>query len=166
MKQPWNYNNGGKRNNAKKSFNPLNAELNPICHLLALLGAHHILYVSRITINLNVLQVTAQVRHSCKYNQQEATLYNILYYCQYSTCFRRILRPSSGAQNCTHSIVVELELRSNSPTLAVAANKLGMYPMLCTVFSSWWWAEEPPETCRALKIIKNYCITLHLVGYT
>jgi hypothetical protein len=27
--------------------NPLNAELNPIYHLLALLGAHHILHVSR-----------------------------------------------------------------------------------------------------------------------
>jgi len=25
----------------------LNAQLNPICHLLALLGAHHILHVSR-----------------------------------------------------------------------------------------------------------------------
>jgi len=31
-------------------FNPLNAELNPICHLLALLGAHHILYASRIRV--------------------------------------------------------------------------------------------------------------------
>jgi hypothetical protein len=29
------------------SFNPLNAELNPICPLLTLLGAHHILHVSR-----------------------------------------------------------------------------------------------------------------------
>ena len=28
-------------------FNPLNAEFNPICHLLALLVAHHILQVSR-----------------------------------------------------------------------------------------------------------------------
>ena len=28
-------------------FNALNAKLNPICHLLALLGAHHILHVSR-----------------------------------------------------------------------------------------------------------------------
>ena len=27
-------------------INPLNAELNPICHLLALLGAHHILYLA------------------------------------------------------------------------------------------------------------------------
>jgi len=29
---------------------PLNAELNPICHLLALLRAHHILHVSRIRV--------------------------------------------------------------------------------------------------------------------
>jgi len=31
--------------------NPLNAQLNPFCHLLALLGAHHILHVSRIRVN-------------------------------------------------------------------------------------------------------------------
>ena len=30
------------------SFNPLNAELNPMCYLLALLGAYHFLHVSRI----------------------------------------------------------------------------------------------------------------------
>ena len=29
-------------------INPLNAELNPICHLLALLRVHHFLHVSRI----------------------------------------------------------------------------------------------------------------------
>ena len=32
-------------------INPLNAELNPICHLLALLEAHHILHVSKIRNN-------------------------------------------------------------------------------------------------------------------
>jgi len=32
-------------------FNPLNAELNPTYHLLSLLGAHHILHVSRIRVN-------------------------------------------------------------------------------------------------------------------
>jgi len=31
-------------------FNPLNAKLNPICHLLALLVAHHILHVSSIRV--------------------------------------------------------------------------------------------------------------------
>jgi hypothetical protein len=38
-----------------RSFNPLKAELNPICHLLALLGAHHILHVSRIKVNMKAL---------------------------------------------------------------------------------------------------------------
>ena len=31
-------------------LNLLNAEFNPICHLLALLGAHHILHVSRVRV--------------------------------------------------------------------------------------------------------------------
>jgi len=31
-------------------INPLNAKLNPICYLLALLGAHHFLHVSRIRV--------------------------------------------------------------------------------------------------------------------
>ena len=35
-----------------RAFNPLNPEINPICYLLALLGAHHFLYVSRIRVKL------------------------------------------------------------------------------------------------------------------
>jgi len=34
-----------------KFINPLNTKLNPICHLQALLGAHHILHFSRIRVN-------------------------------------------------------------------------------------------------------------------
>jgi len=34
------------------SINPLSPELNPICYLLALLGAHHFLHVSRIRVRL------------------------------------------------------------------------------------------------------------------
>ena len=34
-----------------RCINPLNAELNPICHPLALLETHHILHVSRISVN-------------------------------------------------------------------------------------------------------------------
>jgi len=33
-------------------INPLNPELIPICYLLALLGAHHFLHVSRIRVKL------------------------------------------------------------------------------------------------------------------
>jgi len=44
-------------------FNPLNAELNPICYLLALLGAHHFLHVSRIRVKL----LTFRLLMSCIY---------------------------------------------------------------------------------------------------
>jgi hypothetical protein len=39
------------------NINPLNAELNTICHLLALLGAHHILHVNRIRVNMDLQEV-------------------------------------------------------------------------------------------------------------
>ena len=39
----------------KPWINPLKPELNPICYLLALLGAHHFLHVSRIRVKLLTL---------------------------------------------------------------------------------------------------------------
>ena len=38
-------------------INPLNAELNPIFYLLALLGAHHFLHVSRIRVKSLILRL-------------------------------------------------------------------------------------------------------------
>ena len=40
----------------KSCFNPLKPELNSICYLLALLGAHHFLHVSRIRVKLLTLR--------------------------------------------------------------------------------------------------------------
>jgi hypothetical protein len=40
-------------------FNPLNAELNPICHLMALWGAHHILHVSETRVNIYINKIHA-----------------------------------------------------------------------------------------------------------
>ena len=39
-------------------INPLKAKLNPICHLQALLGAHHIFHVSRIRVNYQLDALT------------------------------------------------------------------------------------------------------------
>jgi hypothetical protein len=36
------------------NINPLKTQFNPISHLLALLGAHHILQVSRIRVNIHI----------------------------------------------------------------------------------------------------------------
>ena len=38
------------RHRTQHFFNPLKPELNPFCYLLALLGAHHFLHVSRIRV--------------------------------------------------------------------------------------------------------------------
>jgi len=109
---------------------------------------------------------TSSLMYSFKYNQQDAAVYNILYYCQCSTCFGRFLRPSSGAQELytASGIGQACFLLPLALALAVAASKLDLYQMLCVQFlSSWWWAEKPPETCRALTIIKNivyHCILL------
>jgi len=67
------------------AVNPLNAELNPICHLLALLGAHHILHVSRIRVNAirnRLVHHHSRNLHSC---QASVAFWNTLYifnYCQ------------------------------------------------------------------------------------
>jgi hypothetical protein len=63
-----------------KSFNSLNAELNPICHLLALLGVHHILHISRIRVNYvfvhsgmveaKPVRLTSQFRSPCQTAQR------------------------------------------------------------------------------------------------
>ena len=49
--------------NVKSGFNPLNAELNPVCHLLALLAAHHILHLSRIRVNIFLSLSTPRSPH-------------------------------------------------------------------------------------------------------
>ena len=41
---------GGLLRHGGCEINPLNPELNPICYLLALLGAHHFLHVSRTRV--------------------------------------------------------------------------------------------------------------------
>ena len=47
-------------------LNPLNTELNPICHLLALLGNHPILHVSRIRVKNRQTIKKADVARSCE----------------------------------------------------------------------------------------------------
>ena len=56
---------GDKHGDKQKRINPLNAELNPICHLLALLGTHPILHVSRIRDKCNL-----SGKINCEYNYE------------------------------------------------------------------------------------------------
>ena len=98
------------------------------------------------------------------YNQQDATLHNDIYYYNCSTCFRKFLRPSSGAQNCIHSIWylsiffcflplswVNCQLTHDR---GKKQKKIDKYQIsVYTVLRFWWWAEELPETCRSVIVI-------------
>jgi len=55
-------------NSQNSVFNPLNGELNPICHLLALLETHHIFHVSELRVkNPQSLKIVAinMVNNGC-----------------------------------------------------------------------------------------------------
>jgi hypothetical protein len=87
-----------------------------------------------------------------KYNQQDATLRNLFTSVKYTTCFRPYLRLSSGAQNRIYSIGYLSNLYCWLP-LSWKRWKIGkVLDAVYTVLSSWWWAEVPPETCRAFHI--------------
>jgi hypothetical protein len=53
-----------RKGKAVLMLNPLNAELNPICHLLTLLGAHHILHVSRIRVKNQPIRYVGEMEIS------------------------------------------------------------------------------------------------------
>ena len=75
-------------------------------------------------------QYFSKVIPSC--SQRDAMFLDLFYFDRRSTCFRRLLRPSSGAHNCTYcfrycqpilllaAIVDEMEIRSISSTIAAS----------------------------------------------
>ena len=57
--------------------------------------------------NLNFLEPSGPLRAyngTAFYNQQDAISLNLFVSIRRSTCFRRFIRPSTGAQNCTYSV--------------------------------------------------------------
>jgi len=88
----------------KRQVNPLYAELNPICHLLALLAAHRILHVSRIRVKSH-LQFASIIRSFNVYEsvhrkyipvyiQQDAMLHSLfISACMYAYATHSKLKP-------------------------------------------------------------------------
>jgi hypothetical protein len=100
------------------------------------------------------------VHHKCifRYNQQDATLQSVFISAKCSTCFRWALRPSSGAQDFIHSIgylpgltaTCRCHRRVGTGLRVQRHGQAWQVPdVVYKVLSSWWWAEDPPETCRA-----------------
>ena len=64
-------------------LNPLNAELNPIRHLLALVGARHIVHVSRIRVNIQ-FNITSSAPNFLKWRYSGGTFRSRFVYFSYS----------------------------------------------------------------------------------
>ena len=79
------------------NINPLNAELNPICHLLALLGAHSIFHVSRIRVNFKIFakNLTFTTRTKSRHNAASQT--------QNSAPMRNFIPSAAHSQKFTSS---------------------------------------------------------------
>jgi hypothetical protein len=71
----------------KRGVNPLNAELNPICHLLVLV----------VVLTFMGPCIVSIFQYTCISNQQDATLHSLFIFGNCSTCFGWYLHPSSGA---------------------------------------------------------------------
>ena len=103
----------------------------------------------------------ASLMYSFKYNQQDATLYNILYYCQCSTCFGRFFRPSSAAQKLYTQHRVYAKLAATASDISKQAWHIS--DAVCTVFELLMMGEETAWNMYSIDNNQEYCITLHLL---
>jgi hypothetical protein len=68
----------GMQSEYSNIINPLNTELNLVYHLLTLLGAHHILHISRIRVKIyNLILFKDHVSSNLQGNIEN--FYNVLY---------------------------------------------------------------------------------------
>jgi len=70
-------------------INPLNAELNPICYLLALLGAHQFLHVSRIRVNRHLSRGRFLILEVFANNMQNLSFYWFLVFVRTAFAIQR-----------------------------------------------------------------------------
>jgi hypothetical protein len=147
--------------------NPLNAELNPICHLLILFG--DLTFMSRCIVS--IFQ-----KYPTRYNvTQFIYIWRLLY------IFRVVLSPIiRSAYTCIYSIwylsqrycYLPLSWKSwnrfgcavggvrhpqHTQTGVAADSSNGVTNNRCCRYScmrSWWWAEVPLENCRAVSRYK------------
>ena len=94
-------------------FNPLNTELNPICHLLALLGAHHILHVSRKSVKPSSYGKSGNSWNGCGFY---ITLFCLLEARKRNTEKKRIRRKWAADKTTTANIAVYLFVKNSNPS--------------------------------------------------
>jgi hypothetical protein len=153
-------------------LNPLNAELNPICHLLVLLGdltfmGPCIVSISQYTCISNKMQnyivylyleTALHVSGGTSTHHQE----RIQLYLQHLVLVTPLLLSAAISWNRFECAVggirhpQKTQTGSNSSMIAADSSN-GVTNTRCCRYScmrSWWWVELPSETCRAVSRYK------------
>ena len=119
-------------------INPLNAELNPICHLLALLGAHHILRVSRIRV---------KSAHTCPRHTSNATTSQKKDYKLYANISHTVLAVLYIRTEAGVNAAIKLRVPSN------AGNFLTSFQQTLLHYKRVWYSVIPNVWRRAPVIL-------------
>ena len=112
-------------------------------------------YVTTPMLDLTFIGPCIVVYFYSKTYQMHQCIKFILFW-NYSTCFGRSFRPSSGVQDCTYSNrhmsnrYCWLLARGNELPLASRLYIQQLPVAVCTVVNSWRWTERPSETCRVI----------------
>ena len=116
---------------------------------------------------------------SLQYNQQDATFSQSIYFHKLLYMFQAVPPPiiRSTKLYVQHQVLSNQYcclllswMRWNSVAFHLihdsSSIRLTIPDAVCTVLCFWWWAEEPPETCRTIYRNEQIEIKLHLVGCT
>ena len=101
--------------------------------------------------------------YSFKYNQQDATLYIILYYCQALHVSGGFSAHHQELKNCTHSTWYVPGLL---PATGSSKQAWHIPDAMCTVLELLMMDGETSRNMSSIDDNKEYCITLRLVGCT
>ena len=116
------------------------------------LGAQWALFIKKNSVWRSCNHTS--LMYSFKYNQQDAPLYNILYYCQCPICFGGFSAHHQELKNFTHSIWYVPGLFA--ATASGSSKQAWHIPdAVCKVLELLMMGGETPETYRALTIINN-----------
>jgi hypothetical protein len=154
-------------------LNPLNDELNPICHLLVLLGDYtfmgpcivNIFQYTRISNKMQrytvylYLETTLHVSGGTTTHHQEL----IQLYLQHLVFVTPLLLSAAIVEElepvwvcCGWRKPQHTQTGSNSAKIAVDSSNIVTNTRCCrySCMRSWCWVEVPPETCRAISRYK------------
>jgi len=103
-------------------------------------------------------------RISLKYNQQDATFSRSIYFYKLLYTFQAV--PPFIIRST--KLYIQRQVLLNQYCCSAAGSSIGLTipDAARTVLCSYWWAEEPPETCRAIYRNKQIEKTLNLLGST